>query len=93
MTVDGEIMPTDEIISYDLDELAEMTIKQLAVQVIARLDLNRPKREGHVEAKKFYEDAYLECQDVLEDVEKLGIPYLENQLKDVIAKYFEAVVK
>lgn len=81
-------MPTHEVISYDVDELNAMTVKQLAIQVIARQDLFMPKRENEVRASEIYERLSAKASACLVDVEELGIPKITEALAVIVAEYF-----
>lgn len=80
-------MPTHDVISYDLSELDAMTGKELGIQLIARLDLNRPKREGQMQAKEFYEATIAAFEQTIAEVESLGIPSLTLGIKSCLADY------
>lgn len=81
-------MELDNCIKYDEAELLSMDIKQLAVQIIARLDLRTPDREAKLKFRRAFEEARREMQAILTDVASVGIPELETGIQAIIRKYF-----
>ncbi len=75
-------------IVYDADELNKLTMKELAIQVIARQDLFFPARETTLKYEKARAAALEEMQQIYNDVIKIGIPELEVGIAGIIAKYF-----
>lgn len=73
-------MPTDSIIEYDLDTLAELTAKDLQIQVIARMDLDRPKREHDLDAATYRAAIVAEVDIFVKQLETLGVPGLAEGL-------------
>ena len=77
-----------DLISHDPEVLGVMTLKELAIQVLARIDLDRPTRESDLVAQDAREAMKVECESILTDVREVGIPDLESKLKTVMEKYF-----
>jgi len=78
-------------LEYDEKKLNDFTVKQLAVQVIARLDLFFPKHEANIAFGKARAEAKHELNNILEDVEAVGIPDLTEVISDIIEKYFGVI--
>lgn len=80
-------MNPNEVIVYDVDDLLDMTVKQLAVQIIARQDLFFPTRQEHVSASELRDELLAEANGFLASVESLGIPSLTDALAAAITAY------
>ncbi len=84
-------MPTSEVITYDLEELKAMSAKDLQVQQLARMDLDRPLREDELNASALAESVIAATKKHIEEVASLGIPALDQALSDALATYARAV--
>ncbi len=80
-----EDVPEDPI-EYDLDTLIGMTTKQLACQVIHRLDLFFPHRPGQLDAAKLQADIIAKTRAFSEKLSELA-PSLAEQIESQIQAY------
>ncbi len=72
-------MSTLEDIEYNIEELGKMTQGQLLMQICYRLDSRTPKREHHVNAKKYA----LAIQQAIENVVN-NLPKELKPLQDTV---------
>lgn len=81
-------MSTTGVISYDLEEIEQMTLKQLGIQVIARLDLDRPTREDDLKASHAKAALDVKVEQLLEKFSALELPTVVQSIQETYEEVF-----
>jgi len=86
----GINLPTADVIEYDVAKLEAMTGEQLLLQLIARKDLERPKREHRLNARKIQEAALATLQEAADGLREKNLDHFAAQLDEIAAEYMAA---
>jgi len=81
-------MPTTGVISYDIEDLEDMTLKQLACQVIARMDLDRPTRENDLKASHAKAQLDIKVAELLQKFDALELPTVVQAISETYEEVF-----
>ena len=81
-------MPTNDIISYDLEELLAMDLTQLACQIIARQDLFMPKREHRLKLKVAEAEIKATVLEVIDELSDLKLGQFAEAVQTCFDKHF-----
>lgn len=89
VTEDGPEPIIDDYIEYEQSVLLEMTVKQLGCQLIRRLDLFFPKREGQVDARAYRQTVIDATKEFIVKLSELA-PSLGDNVSEALDAYVVA---
>lgn len=81
-------MSTEDVIEYDLAILNEMDNNELLIQMIARKDLERPKREGDLHAADAKRQLDEFVASICEKFAALGLPAVVKSIENVMTEAY-----
>jgi len=86
-------MPTHDVIEYDLDVLQTMNEQDLLIQLIARKDLERPKRERQIQLRDLETIFREQLEDTIAQLDALKLGDFADQVRKLYEENFVIAVE
>jgi len=84
-------MSTSDVIEYEVSVLEAMNTESLLLQLIARKDLDRPKRPAQLKASLVFDQACKSLEAAIASVEAVGVPSVTSALQGALNDYKQSV--
>ncbi len=85
-------LSTTDIIEYDLEVLQKMTGNQLLIQLIARKDLERPRREHQLQSDAIQAAAIATLKEAEQKLREQNLDFFADELAKIADNYSSAKV-